>query len=318
MANLNFDAKRPSNWYGGIARAMLDHKLDWAPISALVSRTLKAMGILTRGAPRELMVKQIQRAIRDLIRTGVLTEYHGGQRVRILDKDRIRRYATRHPQHLPLCSEESSEAIVIDDEVPEQRGLFGNIGQDSSLHGTSAEAGFTLPPLTFLAKRPEGGGDNTSSMADRIHHTDEEEAALNLLFDDKRSINGESGYEQPSAPKGNPASNTDLATVLSCLAQGRPTDVVCDGCELSANFGDFRLRLEVRRNGSVRGVMGFPEEMLGVVLKGVRRRWHRAVIGTTDAGVPGIIYIWEVNVPPEVLAQQLLEDVVFLEDSLSA
>ena len=322
MANIEFDTTKTANWYTGIAMALLNREIDWAPIEALERRTLAAMGILTRGAPRERMVKQIRKAIKDLIRNGVLTEYTPG-RVRILDKARIRKYATKA---IPIKTTDKKvdRSDASNDGASSTRELFEDPDTDSEsmdkdLFLSSAEKRqFLLPSIPLSPSSYEQLGKTEDLSADPEGHTLDEASALDTLL-------GESQLSELSHASSNSLSseepkilNIRLESILSKLLQGGATDVSCTDRQLTSNFGNFSLKIDQRRDGSIRAVMSFPESMLAEVLKSVRRQWHRAVVGTSDMGAPAILYFWERTPEAEQVAQIILGDVVFLEDCLSA
>lgn len=308
MANqIDFDPKRAANWFGGIARAIREQGVDWASVDNLAERTLRAMNILTRSKPRERLLADIKKAIKTLCRQGVLFEYRTGK-VRIADTGRLDRYLTSGPKlHVPEGDAAKS---------PEKRAELG--GNTSSHRSPEAPEGWqpslVLPPLSLIdGDEEESGTAGTTGSVAPDDAEDPEREAIRVLIGGSSARTAGSVGSTPSASVGL------LATIDAAPVQGEFLDELATALHqassswrasvasnvLTGSWRSESIKIELRRDGSLRGALEFPASDLAHVLRRIRSNWQLAAVGVDSRGVPALLYRW----PSSTTAADVVDDI---------
>jgi hypothetical protein len=292
MANpIDFDPRRAANWFGGIARAIRDNGVNWASIDNLADRTLRAMNILTRSRPRERLIGEIKKAIKTLCRQGILREYRPGT-VRVNDPERLDRYIDSKPK--PLSAEVDTAASKrAKDEPP--IGSAPQRSHDALELGYSSPLG--LPPLAALTD--DGEEEDSPNPASVDEDDDPERAAIRLLVGASTARSTGPDREASIAsshtvPNGAVPWHGQFLDELaaSLRAASSSWQVSVEGNVLTGSWHKEMLRIDMRRDGSLRGVLEFAAADLAAVLRRIRSSWQLASVGVDSRGVPALLYRW--------------------------
>lgn len=310
MANqIDFDPKRAANWFGGIARAMREHSVDWASIDNLADRTLRAMDILTRSKPRERLLADIKKAIKTLCRQGVLFEYRTGK-VRIADTGRLDRYLTSSPKlHAP-----EGEVAKSAEKRAELGGHASSDGSPETQEGR--QPSLVLPPLSLIDGDEEESsttGSTGSVASDDDDDEDLEQKAIRILMGGSSAQKASVGRSVPPAPRGPPAAIgavpvqveflDELATALHQASSSWRASVA--GNVLTGSWRSESIKIDLRRDGSLRGALEFPASDLAQVLRRIRSSWQLASVGVDSRGIPALLYRW----PSSTAAADVVDDI---------
>ncbi len=304
-----FDPTRLANWYGGIVRAIHAKGIDWAPIPALVARTLKGMNILTRQTRRAFLSTQIHKAIKGLCRLGILLEYKPG-RVRINSQPRFERYLNSHPEAWP-------EKII--QEAPSSRQLGaeadpGAVEHNGATHKPAAQLEPSLarglPPLRVAEDTDTGSAEEPS---DSFNHTDSESNALGLLIGDKRSTGQESRILAESVKQSFVSS--DIESIWSALQTALPEarlESINRG--LRAKSATEVITVEARRDGSTRVSIMFSGNVLHPLLRYIRASWVQLVVGEDSQGQHSLLRSWPGGSSSQAIQHAIMGDLQVLDD----
>lgn len=308
MANqIDFDPKRAANWFGGIARAMREHSVDWASIDNLADRTLRAMDILTRSKPRERLLADIKKAIKTLCRQGVLFEYRTGK-VRIADTGRLDRYLTSSPKpHAP-----EGEAAKPAEKRAELGGNASSHGSPETQEGR--QPSLVLPPLSLIdSDEEESGTAGTTGSVASDDDDDPEQEAIRILMGGSSAQKASADRPGPSASAEPPTRGDavpgqgefldELATALHQASSSWRASVA--GNVLTGSWRSESIKIELRRDGSLRGALEFPASDLAQVLRRIRSNWQLASVGVDSRGIPALLYRW----PGSTAAADVVDDI---------
>jgi hypothetical protein len=306
-----FDPTRLANWYGGIVRAIHAKGIDWASVPNLIARTLKGMEILTRQSRRVFLSKQIKKAIKSLCSKGVLLEYKPG-RVRVHNQARFDKYLESKPEAWP----ESAVVEHMAEPEPENGGdsqggsEIGNgdpeLGQEPL---PSAALWRGLPPL-----RVQGLTDSEveSEEAKASSHSDSESAALDRLLGDPQPPVQEEGTMQSAGTQSRGLDLDALRSALQAVLPEARVDVIGRG--LRTKSGSEVVTVEARRDGSFRGAIAFPSNLLHALLKCVRASWSQLVVGEDAQGQQAVLRSWPAGVSAQVIVSSIMDDLQVLDD----
>lgn len=229
-----FDPCKPQNWHAGILHSILGmtHKSD--RIDLLAERTLKTMEIDTRGQRRQVILKLVQKAIRDLCSRNVLTQYQDN-RVKLapgLRPQRLSQYLDGGPQPWlkdPARTGSSTQPGLFSPRLPIAEGSSSHEGWEEE-GGLNDDVPLEVGPT---APSPSGNRGRTAPpiVLPRLR------TANNTLFEDRTEPDRE--LEEHADDRDDHRWHEEASSALNLLLGGGSADAL--GNEVSEPDGDTKL-----------------------------------------------------------------------------